>query len=49
MGSVKTLGWLSATFLAGVFSPAFAVSDADRIAVYKEFRTQFDAKQYAVA
>jgi tetratricopeptide (TPR) repeat protein len=35
--------------LAGLFTPAFAVSDADRIAVYKEFRTQFDARQYAAA
>ena len=48
MGSVKTLGWLCIT-LAGLFTPAFAVSDADRIAVYKEFRTQFDARQYAAA
>ena len=48
MGSVKTLGWLSVT-LVGLFTPAFAVTDADRIAVYKEFRTQFDAKQYAAA
>jgi tetratricopeptide (TPR) repeat protein len=48
MGSVKTFGWLCIT-LAGLFTPAFAVSDADRIAVYKEFRTQFDAKQYAAA
>ena len=48
MGSVKTLGWLCIT-LAGLVTPAFAVSDADRIAVYKEFRTQFDAKQYAAA
>jgi tetratricopeptide (TPR) repeat protein len=48
MGSVKTLGWLSVT-LVGLFTPAFAVTDADRVAVYKEFRTQFDAKQYAAA
>jgi tetratricopeptide (TPR) repeat protein len=48
MGSVKTLGWLSVT-LVGLFTPAFAVTDADRIAVYKEFRTQFDSKQYAAA
>jgi tetratricopeptide (TPR) repeat protein len=49
MGSVKTLGWLGAALVAGLFTPAFAVTDADRIAVYKEFRTQFDAKQYAAA
>jgi len=48
MGSVKNLGWLCIT-LAGLLSPAYAVTDADRIAVYKEFRTQFDAKQYAAA
>jgi tetratricopeptide (TPR) repeat protein len=48
MGSVKTCGWLWIT-LAGLVSPAFAVTDADRIAVYKEFRTQFDARQYAAA
>jgi tetratricopeptide (TPR) repeat protein len=49
MGSVKTLGWLCITLVAGLLSPAFAVTDADRIAVYREFRTQFDAKQYAAA
>jgi tetratricopeptide (TPR) repeat protein len=49
MGSVKTLGWLSAVLLAGVFTPALAVTDAERIATYKEFRAQFDAKQYAAA
>ena len=48
MGSVKNIGWLCIT-LAGLLSPAYAVSDADRIAVYKEFRAQFDAKQYAAA
>ena len=30
-------------------APAAAVTDADRVAVYKEFRTQFDARQYAAA
>jgi tetratricopeptide (TPR) repeat protein len=49
MGSVKTMGWLSAVLLAGVFTPALAVTDAERIATYKEFRAQFDAKQYAAA
>lgn len=49
MGSVKTLGCLSAVLLAGVFTPALAVTDAERIATYKEFRAQFDAKQYAAA
>jgi tetratricopeptide (TPR) repeat protein len=49
MGSVKNLGWLSVTLVAGLFPPAFAVNDAERVAVYREFRTQFDAKQYAAA
>ncbi|HTU64583.1 MAG TPA: tetratricopeptide repeat protein [Steroidobacteraceae bacterium] len=49
MGSVKTLAWLGAALLAGACAPALAVTDADRVAVYKEFRTQFDAKQYAAA
>jgi tetratricopeptide (TPR) repeat protein len=49
MGSVKTLGWLCAVLVVGLLPPAFAVSNADRVAVYKEFRTQFDAKQYAAA
>src|SRR5262245_55113336 len=49
MGSVKSLGWLGATLLAGVFTPALAVTDAERVATYKEFRVQFDAKQYAAA
>jgi tetratricopeptide (TPR) repeat protein len=29
--------------------PAYAVTDADRVAVYKEFRSQFDARKYAEA
>jgi tetratricopeptide (TPR) repeat protein len=49
MGSVKTFAWLGATLLAGAFAPADAASDPERIAVYKEFRTQFDAKQFAAA
>jgi hypothetical protein len=44
----KIFGWLCIT-LVGISSPAFAVSDADRIAVYREFRAQFDARQYAAA
>src|SRR3954462_5852237 len=48
MASLKPLGWLCIP-LAGFVTPAFAVTDADRIAVYKEFRTQFDARQYAAA
>jgi len=52
MSAVKSLGWLTASILACVLlpmAPARAVSDADRIAVYKEFRIQFDARQYAAA
>ena len=30
-------------------TPALAVTDADRLAVYKEFRTHFDARQYEAA
>ena len=29
--------------------PAFAVTDSDRLAVYKEFRVQYDARQYEAA
>jgi tetratricopeptide (TPR) repeat protein len=36
-------------FLALAVAPAFAVSDSDRVAVYKEFLSQFNAKQYAAA
>ena len=53
MAADKSSGWLIAAALACVMclqaAPAFAVTDADRVAVYKEFRTQFDAKQYAEA
>ncbi len=49
MPARKKLGWLVATVAAGLMAPAFAVSDAERIAVYKEFRAQFDSRQYAAA
>ena len=49
MGSVKTFGWLCSHPGLAPARPRFAVTDADRVAVYKEFRTQFDAKQYAAA
>jgi len=47
----NSVGWLGAVLLYTLASPApaLAVTDADRLAVYKEFRTQFDAKQYAAA
>jgi tetratricopeptide (TPR) repeat protein len=51
--ATNSMGWLFATTitLAAFLGarPAFAVSDADRLAVYKEFRTQYDARQYAAA
>ena len=45
-------GWLKPTSLVvSLVFPlaALAVTDADRIAVYKEFRVQYDAKKYAEA
>ena len=52
MAARRKFGWLMPTVLAiAVAFPlaALAVSDADRIAVYKEFRVQYDAKKYAEA
>lgn len=53
MAADKSSGWLSVTFLCLGWcvpaGPAYAVSDSERVAVYKEFRTQFDAKKYAEA
>src|SRR3982751_1236361 len=53
MTSVKYSGWLITAALAVVTclraTPALPVSDADRIAVYKDFRVQFDARKYAEA
>jgi tetratricopeptide (TPR) repeat protein len=46
-------GWLGASAwiiaIALPAGPALAVTDADRLAVYKEFRVQYDSKQYAAA
>lgn len=47
MGSRKSPRWLLAAAIFPV--AALAVTDADRIAVYKDFRAQFDARQYAAA
>jgi tetratricopeptide (TPR) repeat protein len=50
--ATNSTGWLGATALAfglSLAAPALAVTDADRLAVYKEFRTQYDARQYAAA
>ncbi len=52
MAARNNSGWLKPTALlfALVFPvAALAVTDADRIAVYKEFRIQYDAKRYAEA
>jgi tetratricopeptide (TPR) repeat protein len=53
MIAVKISGWRKVILLAGALvlpmAPAIAVTDADRVAVYREFRAQFDAKQYAAA
>jgi len=52
MATVKYLGWLGATALCAAIvmpSQALAVTDADRVAVYRDFRTQFDARQYDAA
>jgi tetratricopeptide (TPR) repeat protein len=52
MATVKSLGWLGASALCAAIlmpSPALAVTDAERVAVYRDFRTQFDARQYDAA
>jgi tetratricopeptide (TPR) repeat protein len=52
MAARKKSGWLMPTALLVALAlpvAALAVSDADRIAVYKEFRAQYDAKKYAEA
>jgi len=52
MIALRISGWRKAALLAALALPmasAFAVTDADRVAVYREFRAQFDAKQYAAA
>src|SRR5688572_878492 len=49
MSPRKKIGWLAAALAAGLIGPAFAVSDAERLAVYKDFRAQFDSRQYAEA
>jgi tetratricopeptide (TPR) repeat protein len=57
MAARKFFGWLlkpaavNCTLACVLLMPiaAFAVTDADRIAVYKDFRAQYDAKKYAEA
>src|SRR4051812_42996680 len=49
MPIAKPFAWLGAIALALMSAPAAAVTDADRMVVYKEFRTQYDTRQYAAA
>src|SRR5688572_7678052 len=53
MATVKPFWWLGATVLCTVMAlqsvPALAVTDADRVAVYRDFRSQYDSRQYAAA
>ena len=51
MAARNFFGWLKPATLAALAMPmaALAVTDADRIAVYKEFRAQFDARKFAEA
>jgi tetratricopeptide (TPR) repeat protein len=46
-------GWLRCTALSSAAllasTGAVAVTDADRVGVYREFRTQYDSRQYAAA
>jgi tetratricopeptide (TPR) repeat protein len=47
--AVKNFGWLAAVALSLAAAPAFAVTDADRIAVYKQFLVDYQAKNYTAA
>lgn len=52
MANVNRFGWLGATTLVAAIAlplPALAVTDADRVAVYRDFRSQFDTRQYDAA
>jgi tetratricopeptide (TPR) repeat protein len=52
MAARRKSGWLKPTALVIALAlplSAAAVSDADRIAVYREFRAQYDARKYAEA
>jgi tetratricopeptide (TPR) repeat protein len=49
MAARKYLGGLVAVALAFAVAPTFAVSDAERIEVYKQFLTEFQAKRYVEA
>src|SRR5690349_5700385 len=49
MAARKILGGLAAVALALAVVPASAVTDAERITVYKQFLTDFQAKRYVEA
>ncbi|MEJ0085803.1 MAG: tetratricopeptide repeat protein [Pseudomonadota bacterium] len=49
MAARKYLGGLAAVAFVLAVAPAFAVSDADRIAVYKQFLVDYQAKRYVEA
>lgn len=49
MATRKTCSWLGAAAILFATLPAFAVSDAERVEVYKEFLASFNAKKYGEA
>ena len=49
MAARKFAPWLGAAALLFSSSLALAVTDADRAAVYRDFLTQYQAKNYAAA
>jgi tetratricopeptide (TPR) repeat protein len=49
MATRKSRNWLGAAAMLLAALPAFAVSDAERREVYREFLSHFNAKQYAEA
>jgi tetratricopeptide (TPR) repeat protein len=49
MATRKSLTWLGAAAILLGMLPAHAVSDAERVEVYKEFLAHFNAKKYAEA
>ena len=49
MAARNFLPWLSATVILCATTPALAVTDADRVSVYRDFLNQYQAKKYADA
>ena len=47
--AARKSGWFAAAALAFAIAPAFAVTDAERIAVYQQFLPLYQAKKYAEA